>query len=78
LENQFLVTRSLLLVKRIKEWVRMERATRNQQPATGNPESEITGPMLFARKAFASGPQTGFLAEKAIAKLKGSNPEFSP
>jgi len=38
-----------------------------------NSQSEITGPMLFARNALASGPQACFLAEKPIAKVKVGN-----
>jgi hypothetical protein len=41
-----------------------------------NPQSEITGPMLFARNALASGPQACFLTEKAIAKGKAGKGRF--
>jgi hypothetical protein len=34
-----------------------------------NPQSEITGPMLFPRTALASGPRVCFFAEKPMAKV---------
>jgi len=40
-----------------------------------NPQSEKSGPMLFARNALPSGPQACFFAEKGTAKVggKGAN-----
>jgi len=44
---------------------------KNPKSEIRNPQSEITGRMLFARNALPSGPQACFFAEKAIAKAKG-------
>jgi hypothetical protein len=41
-----------------------------------NPQSEIPGPMLFARNGLASGPQAYFFAEKTIAKLNVRKERF--
>jgi hypothetical protein len=35
-----------------------------------NPQSEITGPMLFPRNALTSGPQACFFPRKRIEKVK--------
>jgi hypothetical protein len=35
-----------------------------------NPQSEIPGPMLFARNALAPGPQACFPRGKRVAKVK--------
>jgi len=50
----------------------------NAEWKEGSKNSKFHIPNSEFGSALASGPQTGFLAEKAIAKLKGSNPEFSP
>jgi hypothetical protein len=36
-----------------------------------NPQSEITGPMLFARNALAPGPQACFFRRKGDGKSEG-------
>jgi hypothetical protein len=41
-----------------------------------NPQSEITGPMLFPRNTLSFGPQACFSAEKNRTEMKGGKGEF--